>query len=312
MQKRLRVWFVYWMAGLLGFAMSSSHASVYKTDDEQPAFPLYVNVEQDGKLVTGLTAENFRVFFDGRGQEFALVAAETPASVVLLVEHGPQSGSYWPDIRAAIAGFIEYAPKEHWYALVTFDRETRIVQDFTKDKSRIPAAFSEMPRSQWGEIATYDALASTLEMVSRLPGRRVIVFVGSGLDTFSRHGFGDIETMLESTDAMVFSVGTGISRTMDSPSYPNMFYDLELLQARSFLRMLADKSGGDTWFPAFEPAFRTVMNRLFEELTTQYKLVVKGSIPDDNRFHKVKVEAFTFTNDKRKGFKVRTRLGFRL
>jgi VWFA-related protein len=277
--------------------------------DEKSTFPLYVNVEQDGKPVTGLSAENFRVFLDGRGQEFALEVAETPASVVLLVEQGP--GSYWTDIRSAIEGFLEYASKEHWYALVTFNRETRVARDFTKGKSGIASGFSEVPQSQWDEIATYDALANTLDTISRLPGRRVIIFVGSGLDTFSGHGFGDVEKRLESTDVVVFSVGTGIAQNTDSPSYSNMFHDLELLQARSFHRMLADKSGGEAWFPGFDPAFRSAMQRLFQDLSTQYKLVVKETIPADSRFHKVKVEAFTILNDKRKSFKVRVREGLR-
>jgi hypothetical protein len=90
-----------------------------------------------------------------------------------------------------------------------------------------------------------------------------------------------------------------------------MFRDLELLQARSFLRMLADKSGGEAWFPGFEPAFRSAMQRLSQDLTTQYKLVVRGVIPADGRFHRIKVEAFSIAGDKRKDFKVRVREGFR-
>lgn len=279
--------------------------------DENPAFPLYVNVEQNGKPVAGLSAENFRVLVDGHGQEFDLEMAETPATVVLLVEHGRGSRSYWSNIRSAIAGFVENAPKEHWYALVTFDRKTRIARDFTKDTSWIPSILSEVPQPQWGDIATYDALASTLDTLSGLPGRRVIVFVGSGLDTFSGRGFGDVEKTLESTDVVVFSVGTGVAQNTDSPSSSDMFRDLELLQARSFLRMLADKSGGEAWFPGFEPAFRSAMQRLSQDLTTQYKLVVRGVIPADGRFHRIKVEAFSIAGDKRKDFKVRVREGFR-
>jgi VWFA-related protein len=275
--------------------------------DEKSTFPLYVNVEQDGKPVTGLSSENFRVFLDGRSQEFALEAAETPASVVLLVEDSTRS--YWPHIRSAIEGFVEYAPKGHWYALVTFDRETRVAKDFTKDKNSIPSGFAQRPES--GETGTYDALADALDSISRLPGRRVIVFVGSGLDTFSGHGFGDIEKTLESSDVVVFSIGTDVALNTDAPAYSNMFHDLELLQARSFLRMLADKTGGEAWFPGFDPAFRSAMQRLFQDLSTQYKLIVKETIPADSRLHKVKVEAFTIANDKRKDFKVRVREGFR-
>jgi VWFA-related protein len=295
---------------MLGVALAASVLLIGagKTDDQQPTFPLYVNVEQGGKPVTALSAANFRVFLDGLGREFGLEVVETPASVLLLVERG--SRSYWPHIRSAIEGFVEYAPKGHWYGIVTFDRETHVVKDFTKDQSWIPRAFSVAPHSQWGEIATYDALANTVEIISQLPGRRVIVVVGAGLDTFSGNGFGDVEKALESTDVVVFSVGTGTAQIMDSTP-ANMFQDLEQLQARSFLRMLADKTGGEAWFPDFDAAFPRAMKQLFQDVSTQYKLVVKAAIPSDGRFHKVKVEAFTVANDKRQDFKVRVREGFR-
>ena len=119
--------------------------SVARSAEEQ-TWPLYVNVEQNGKLVTGLSSSNFRVFLDGRGQQFDLDPPDIPVSVVLLVEYSQRSWLYLDDIRNALAGFVEHAPEGNWYALVTFDHNTNIVVDFTKEKNRISSAFSELPQ----------------------------------------------------------------------------------------------------------------------------------------------------------------------
>jgi VWFA-related protein len=284
-------------------------SSARGSDDQ--SWPLYVNVEQDGKLVTGLTASNFRVFIDDRGQKFEVQAPETPSTVVLLMEYSRQSALFLKDIRNALQGFLDHAPEDNWYALVTFDRETNIVVDFTKDKSQIRAALTRLPEPMWSEINSYDAIKNILERTARLSGRRVIIFVGSGLDTLSRVSLDDVEKQLDAVDVSIYSLGAGSALRTSYEPYLDISTKMDLMSARAFLTMLSEKTGGDAWFPNFEIEFHDAMEGVMQDLGTQYKLVVKGAIPDDGRRHKIKVEAFTITNDKRNNFKVRVREAFR-
>jgi VWFA-related protein len=279
--------------------------------DTESTRAIYANVEQGGKPVAGLGPANFRVFLDGRGRQFSLEPPEIPASIVLLVEYSQRSRLYMNDIDYAIESFLEHAPDGNWYALVTFDRNTDIVVDFTKEKNRIASAFFDLPEPQWNEINTYDAISEILDATSRLPGRRVIIFIGSGFDTFSGRSFGDVERRLESSDVIVYSLGAGSALRTRYDPYAGMPLELDLLQARGFLSMLAGKSGGEAWFPNTDIAFRNAMQAVMEDLATQYKLVLHDAIPGDGRFHKIKVEAFRIENDKRKDYKVRFREGFR-
>jgi hypothetical protein len=75
--------------------------------------------------------------------------------------------------------------------------------------------------------------------------------------------------------------------------------------------MLTHKTGGEAWFPPVDLMFRNAVQRIMHDLATQYRLEIRGAIPSDNRLHKIKVEAFTITNDKRKNYKVRVREGLR-
>jgi hypothetical protein len=58
------------VATLLALAITSMASAASRVDDQ--TWPLYVNVEQDGRLITGLTALNFRVFLEDLGQDFEL------------------------------------------------------------------------------------------------------------------------------------------------------------------------------------------------------------------------------------------------
>jgi VWFA-related protein len=267
---------------------------------------IYANVEQDGKLVTGLDRANFRVWLDNQAQQFALQEPETPISVVLLVEYSQQSWRYLSDIQNAIEGFADNAPEGNWYALVTFDHDTNVVLDFTKEKARISPAFSGLGQPMWNETDTYDAIYDTLDKTARLPGRRVIIFIGAGIDSFSRHSFGDIEKALESADVTMYCLGAGSAFRSYYDAYLGASARMDLLQAQSFLNMLADKTGGEAWFPNMDVGFRDAMKGLMQDLSTQYRIVLKD-IASDGRLHKIKVEAFTVTDDKRKNLKVRVR-----
>jgi hypothetical protein len=181
--------------------------------------------------------------------------------------------------------------------------------DFTKEKRQIASALAGLRDPPWDDINTYDALSSLIDAMSRLPGRRVIVFVGSGLDTFSSQSFGDVLKKLETEGVIVYAISTA-STLWNSPD-ATLENDLDRLQVRGFLTTMVEKSGGDVWFPSAEMMYRLAMQKIIEDLATQYKLVVHCAIPDDGRFHRIRVVAFSITDDKRKHFKVRVREGFR-
>ncbi|MCI0421300.1 MAG: VWA domain-containing protein [Acidobacteria bacterium] len=272
---------------------------------------LFVTVEENGGLVTGLTAENFRVLENDRPRAFQLQELNNPASIVLLVEYSQSSWLYLEDIRRALQGFLSHAPEGHWYALATFAHELSYDVDFTKQKGKLTAAFSDLGQPMWNEIDTYDAVYQILDRMERLKGRRVLIFIGSGFDTFSGHTLDDVQKKLESTNVLVYGAGTGSLLRGYYNAYLGSFQRMELLQAEAFVKMLADKSGGQAWFPRFETAFPDVLKGIFQTLQHHYKLEYQSQIPADGEFHEIEVEAFQVKDDKRHDFKVRVREGWR-
>jgi VWFA-related protein len=272
---------------------------------------LYLNVETNKGLVTGLTQGNFRLYLDGKPQPFWLEKPEEPASVALLVEYSASSGYFLDDLNASMQGFLKHAPEGHWYALATFSHELEIHTDFTKQIGEITAAYSQLGWPTWNEIDTYDAVYDMLDKMSRLPGRRILVVVGCGLDTFSEHSLDQVKQKAESENVTIFAAGLGSLFRGSYNPYLGSSARMSLMQAQAFLQLLAQKSGGFAWFPNHFNAFPDVMQGIMQSMATQYRLVYDPPARSSGRFQKIKVEAFRIVNDERENFRVLVREGWR-
>jgi len=94
-------------------------------------------------------------------------------------------------------------------SLYALTADLRVNVDFTKEKARLTQAYAQLGPPTWNETDTYDAVFSMLDKTSRLPGRRVLIVAGSGLDSFSGHTLDDVEKKLESADVTVYAIGLG-------------------------------------------------------------------------------------------------------
>lgn len=275
------------------------------------AVSVYLNVEKDGKLVTGLSRENFRLYHDGKPQAFRLETPEETASIAFLVEHSGSSGYFADDLDAAMQGFLQHAPAGQWYALATFSKDLEVRADFTKQLGEITAAYSQLGPPLWNEINTYDAVYEMLDKMGRLPGRRVLIVAGSGLDTFSEHNLDQVREKAESENVTIFVAGLGSLFRGAYDAYLSESSRLSLTQAQAFLQMLASKTGGFAWFPNQFNAFPDVLQGIMQSIATQYRLVYEAPLGASGKFRKLKVEAFRVVNDKRENFKVLVREGWR-
>lgn len=299
------------IAVLVALSVSGGERLPAAVNPRPETVSIYFNVEKDGNLVTGLTQGNFRLYEDGNAVPFRLAPLEEPASIALLVEYSRSSGYFLDDIDAAMSGFLKHAPDGHWYALATFAHDLQVHADFTNQIGQLREAYSQIGIPLWTEIDTYDAVYEMLDKMGRLPGRRILIVVGSGLDTFSEHNLDYVKKKLESENITVFIAGVGSAFRGAYDAYLDASSRMRLLQAQAFLRMLADKSGGFAWFPNQYNAFPDVMRGIMQSVSTQYRLVYDTPARGSGKFHKIRVEAFRLVNDKREDFKVLVREGWR-
>lgn len=287
------------------------------TAEEPPAgakaetVSLYLNVEKNGQLISGLLPGNFRLSEDGHSREFRLEKPEEPASIAFLIEYSASSSYFLEDISYALNGFEAHGIEGHWYALATYANTPEIHTDFTKQRGEIIQTFAGLGPPILNEINTYDAIYDMLDKLGRLPGRRILVVIGTGIDTFSQHSLEDVKKKIETDNVTVFAAGIGSMLRGIYDPYMTSSGQMQLTQAQAFLQMLASKSGGFAWFPKMSVGFHDVTEGIMQSIATQYRIVYDTRIRGTGKFRKIRVEAFRVVNDKRENFKVLVREGWR-
>src|SRR5215471_3115662 len=143
----------------------------------------------NGDIITGLKRENFRIYEDGVPQQITNFGpSDTPITMVLILEFSGRIyglfgylGKYWSQYL-----FANLKPQD-WIALETFDMKTRIEQDFTQNKEEVIAAINHLYFPGFSESNVYDALLETVDRLKDVKGKKSILLLASGVDTFSKH-----------------------------------------------------------------------------------------------------------------------------
>src|SRR5262249_18810999 len=148
----------------------------------------------------------FLLYDDGVPQAITnFGTGETPMTVCLLVEF---SDRWWPFLYIALRysySFLEVIHPKDWIAVVSFDLKNQILTDFTQDRSEVRAGLDQLRIPGFNESNLYDALAFVTDRMKEVHGRKAVVAVVTGIDTFSKLTY---DQMLK------------IARASDTPIYP--------------------------------------------------------------------------------------------
>ncbi len=168
-----------------------------------------VVTDNNGNFLTGLKKENFRVLEDGVPQTITNFSpSEAPITIVILMEFsklGYETFAY--RARNAAYQFVDQLKPNDWVALETFDLKPRIEVDFTRDKREVQQALEHMYFPGFTEANLFDALLDTLDRLQDVKGKKSILILASGLDTFSKHTLDQTLKRLQQTDVTIFAVG---------------------------------------------------------------------------------------------------------
>lgn len=269
----------------------------YSLRVDVPIVNLNVNVVLDKthQFVPGLKAGNFLVLEDGVPQTItSLRTAKTPITAVMLLEFA--ANSYWliNDMQNASYSFFQTLRPDDYVAVVTYDLHTHILTDFTNNKSVIAQALNSLVIPGFSDTNLFDALYETLDRVSRIPGRKYIILIGSGRDTFSKITLDKILAKIKETpNVTIFSIGTGALIQELYGGRGGMsggMADLNYLQAQNQLRTFASMTGGLSFSPLFEGALPDIFAQINNSIRNQYVLTYHPTnTKNDGSYRKVKV-----------------------
>jgi VWFA-related protein len=248
---------------------------------------------KNGDILTGLKKENFRVLDDGAPQTITNFApTDAPITMVVVMEFSGRAygwfaayAKYWAD-----ALFPNLQQKD-WVALETFDMRTRLEVDFTQDKNEVRAAINRLYFPGFSESNVFDAILETNERLKDVKGKKSILLLASGVDTFSKHTLDQTMKQLRQSDVTIFAVGLDKTFTNYLDMHGSRGAHMDYLQAENQLKTFANETGGYSWFPQFDGEIPGIFQQVASMLRHQYSIsYTPGNGAKDGRFHKVKVE----------------------
>ena len=254
-----------------------------------------VATTSDGGLITGLKKENFRILEDGVPQTITnFGTGDAPITMVVLMEWSnvangwfAYQAKYWAD-----ALFPNLKPQD-WVALVTFDMNHRLEVDFTQNKDEVRAAVYHLMFPGFSESNLFDALLDTVDRLKDVKGKKSVLVLASGIDTFSKHTLDQTLKQLRQTDVTIFAVG--VAKTLENRQELHQRLsssrELTYLQAQNQLKTVAQMTGGLAWFPQFDGEIPTDMRAVADFLRHQYSITYSPTNhAADGKYRKVKVE----------------------
>lgn len=254
-----------------------------------------VILQKTHQFVPNLQEANFRLYEDGVPQTVTgFQRIQAPITALLLCEFA--SKNYWfiYDMRNAAYAFAQQLKPDDYVAVMTFDMHTQILTDFTQDKRLIYQSLNSLVIPGFSETNVFDALYESLDRLTRIDGRKYIVLIASGRDTFSKITLDKIMQKIRATpNVTIFAIGTGqTTRIMqEGAGAMGPIREMDYLQADNQMNTFAKMTGGQAFFPRFEGEMPDIFRQINDSIRNQYVLTYRPSnVKQDGTYRKLRVE----------------------
>jgi VWFA-related protein len=286
-----------------------------ETGGQIKTFEVRLPVTVTGKkkeLISGLQRGDFQVLEDGVPQEVTFFTSDKtnpPVFVGVLMDTSPSAAGKLAFSKEAAANFLYTVVqlRKDKAAFMTFDHEVTLRQDFTDKLDLLQRAVDKVKKTG-AQTALYDAVWQfSDEKLRNVPGRRVIVIITDGDDTFSRADLKDAIDIAQRTETTIFGIST---KAGFLGSVPGVEAGTVKDQGDKYLTQLCDQTGGEAFFSGDMTALEKAFKKISDELRGQYIVTYRPANQNyDGRERKIEVR-FT-DNEKTKNYKIRTKSSYR-
>jgi VWFA-related protein len=248
-------------------------------------------LDNKGNPIPKIPRGNFRILEDNVPQTVTQYSVgQAPMTVAMVIEFSARFqrlyGPGWFDTLNAAYTFTRMLKPDDYTAVIAYDLKTEILCDFTNDQNKIGEAMQRLRIPGFSESNMFDALAETADRMSKIEGRKAILLISSGIDTFSKLTYDKARKSLQESGVPIYTIGTlGFVRELSGDS------NISFLQGDNELRTFSKETGGQSYFPKFPGELPNVIQQLQQALRTQYSL---GYNPTnqakDGKFRKITVQ----------------------
>jgi VWFA-related protein len=254
---------------------------------------------KDGQTIPGLKQQNFKILEDGTEQKIATFnQTKAPITAVLLVEFASTNYDFEIEALRASYGFANTLQKDDWVSVVSYDMKPQILVDFTQDKRDVMAALNQLRMPGFSETNLFDALFDTLDRIDRIEGKKYVILVTTGYDSFSKLTLDQIIKKVKATkDVTIYPVSVGFA----AREYCEVHHcqtrgfihtnEMDYLQADNEMKTFASLTGGRAYFPRFQGELPEMFQEIGADIRNQYTISYHPTNAKlDGTYRKLKVE----------------------
>ena len=267
--------------------------------------------DKKGQFVPGLTKDDFMVFEDKIPQQIETFSDDLsltlPLYIAVLMDTSPSTAGKLKFQQESAMNFIQTVvkPRKDRVLFATFDDQINLLQDFTDKLDLLDKAVYSV-KKMGTQTALYDAIWQFCdEKMRSVPGRRVLLVVSDGEDTYSRANIRDAIDIAQRTETTIFAISTkaGFLATV-----PGVEAGQVSDKKDRDLQSLAEETGGTAFFTGDMLSLERSFTRISKELRAQYLVTYNPTNKSyDGAFRKIDVKLAQGKGD----LKVRTKRGYK-
>lgn len=267
--------------------------------------------DKKGQFVPGLTKGDFVVLEDKIPQAIETFSDDlsqtTPLYIAVLMDTSPSTAGKLKFQQESAMNFIQTVvrPRKDRVLFGTFDDSINLLQDFTDRLDLLDKAVYGV-KKMGTQTALFDAIWQFCdEKMRSVPGRRVLLIVTDGEDTYSRANIRDAIDIAQRTETTIFAISTkaGFLSTV-----PGVEAGQVADKKDKDLLTLAEETGGTAFFTGDMLSLERSFTRISKELRAQYLVTYNPTNKSyDGTFRKIDVKLADGHGD----LKVRTKRGYK-
>src|SRR3989442_297203 len=267
--------------------------------------------DKKGQFVSGLGAGVFLITEDKVPQQIDSFTSEEnnnlPLYIGVLMDTPPSTAGKLKFEQESAMNFIQTVirPRKDRVLFATFDDQITLRQDFTDRLELLDRAVFAIKKT--GEkTALYDAIWQFCdEKMRSAQGRRALVIITDGVDTYSRALIGDAIDIAQRTETTLFAFSTKAGLLSAVPG-------VEAGQVKDSgdkqLERLCDETGGTALFTRDMLSLERSFSKIAKELRSQYLITYR---PTNDRYDGSYRRVDVKLSNGHENLKLRTKRGYK-
>jgi Ca-activated chloride channel family protein len=242
--------------------------------------------DPNGYFLPNIRRENFAVYEDRVRQNNVNVEVEhAPVTIALLLELGGRYHELNKALAMEVAQIgrqaLDVIGPQDKVAAFKYDSNLTPLADFNEGRDRLDKVFDNLSVPATSEANLYDALLATLDRMRGVEGRKAIILISTGVDTFSKATYEDALRAVRESVIPIYTISLGefiqLEAHLYGPEAP--FAHIDWNGAENRLDTLARSSGGRAYAPQTGVEVPGIYDDIMENLRVRYVITYMSSNP---------------------------------